>query len=244
MNKNTINKVCRKFGFEVHGLGYVQSLEKTSFKEDAFKKQKDLLPNAKMIFDVGANRGDTVLQYKELYPASKIHAFEPFRSSFDILVKNTFNASGVFPHQCALTNSVGKKELHVNKNVDTNSLLPSLKAGMSSDTQVETLEKVEVDTYSLTSFCYKTGIEYIDILKLDIQGGEMQALKGAEHLLSYQAIKLIYLEAWFVKQYKGSPLFHDISSYLATHNYYIQDLYNPIYANGSLAWCDAIFLPR
>ena len=37
MNKNSINKFTRKFGFEIHGTGYIQSIKKSSFKEDSLK---------------------------------------------------------------------------------------------------------------------------------------------------------------------------------------------------------------
>ncbi len=78
MNKSLINKYCRKFGFEIHGNGYMRSLLKSSFKVDAFQSQKELVRQREcMIFDVGANRGNTVAQYLELFPEAIIHAFEP-----------------------------------------------------------------------------------------------------------------------------------------------------------------------
>jgi len=39
-------------------------------------------------------------------------------------------------------------------------------------------------------------------------------------------------------------LFYDIATYLDSNGYSLQDIYSPFYGNGSLAWCDAIFLPR
>lgn len=244
MNKNLINSLTRKLGFEVHGLGYMQSVQKPSFKEDPFLKQKEILGTASTILDVGANRGDTVRQYKELFPNAKVHAFEPFEESYNILVSNVHDLTGIFPHRFAVAAEEGTSTFHVNQNFDTNSLLPSRKSGMSSDKQVETIERTKVKTISLDDFVKQAQIREIDILKMDIQGGELQALRGAERLLEKKRIKLIYLETWFVRQYVGSPLFHDIAAHLSGHGYTLQDLYNPIYSNGSLAWCDAVFLPR
>lgn len=245
MNKNLINSITRKFGFELHGLGYMQSLRKSTFKEDPFLKQKEILHDASMIFDIGANVGDTVRKYKEMFPRATVHAFEPFEESFNKLVANVYNLPRVYPHREAI-NEVedGVSTMYVNHNFDTNSLLRSRKSGMSSDSQVKTIERTQVKTMTLDHFARKVGIKEIDILKMDIQGGELSALKGCERLLELQRIKLIYLEAYFVKQYEGQPLFSEIAEYLAARKYHLQDLYNPIYSNGSIAWCDAIFLPR
>ena len=43
MNKAFINNITRKMGFEVHGNGFIQSIRKSSFKEDAFRKQQEIL---------------------------------------------------------------------------------------------------------------------------------------------------------------------------------------------------------
>ena len=85
-------------------------------------------------------------------------------------------------------------------------------------------------------------IDRIDILKMDIQGGEYEALKGLHKMLSQRKIDLIYSEVYFVEQYEGQPLFHDISLLLFQYGYQLQDIYNPIYGNGCIAWADVIFV--
>ena len=58
MNKNSLNKFFRKFGFEIHGIGYVEKLRNSTNDKDEWKKQKELLNGkADTIFDVGANIG-------------------------------------------------------------------------------------------------------------------------------------------------------------------------------------------
>jgi hypothetical protein len=83
---------------------------------------------------------------------------------------------------------------------------------------------------------------------MDIQGGELMALKGATKLLSTQAIDLIYSEVLFADLYENQGYFHDISQYLREYGYFLYGLYNMNYGkskNGVLAWADAIFIcPR
>lgn len=88
----------------------------------------------------------------------------------------------------------------------------------------------------------ENNLNHIHILKLDIQGSELNALKGAEKLLIEKKIDLVYTEAYFVQQYVDQPLFPEIAMYLLNRGYQLQDIYNPIYGKGKLAWCDAVFV--
>tara|TARA_B100000768_G_C10966682_1_gene244008 strand:+ start:133 stop:351 length:219 start_codon:yes stop_codon:yes gene_type:complete len=67
--KNAINKYLRRFGIEIHGVGYIQKLRNSDLKKSEWQKQKELLKGkANVIFDVGANRGNTTLKYLKLFP--------------------------------------------------------------------------------------------------------------------------------------------------------------------------------
>jgi hypothetical protein len=100
---------------------------------------------------------------------------------------------------------------------------------------------MEVEVCTIDEFCRNRCIDTIDILKLDIQGSELSALRGASGFLRDKRIKLIYTETYFKKQYENQPLFHDLSKFLEQYGYYLQDFYNPIYGKGDLVWCDVIF---
>lgn len=243
MNKNQLNNLFRKFGFEIHGTGYMQSLKKTSFKEDTFRCQSEILKGKCItIFDVGANRGEMTGSYTSLFPDANIYAFEPFPESANIF--NTRFSSNkkiqLFPF--ALGCSIDKKTFYVNVNADTNSLLKPVKMGLSSDKQVSNISTIDVDVTTISDFCSEKNIDSIDILKLDIQGGELDALKGAAYLLKEKRIKLIYTEAYFRPQYSDQPLYFEIAQYLYQFGYVLQDMYNPIYGKNALAWCDMIFI--
>ncbi|MEJ7822778.1 MAG: hypothetical protein WKF85_10680, partial [Chitinophagaceae bacterium] len=55
-------------------------------------------------------------------------------------------------------------------------------------------------------------------------------------------IDLIFTESYFIQQYQDQPLFFEIAAYLLSFGYVLQDIYNPIYGKGRLAWCDAMFI--
>ena len=244
MRKNQINKIFRRFGFEVHGIGYMQSIKKSDFILDAYKVQHEIIgKNANVIFDIGANRGDTVLKYAELFPNATNYAFEPFPKSFLKLQENTKDNFRIKNFQLGISENSGETVFYSNFNEDTNSLLRSSEIGLSSDVQVKNLTSIIINTTTIDKFCNENNIESIDILKMDIQGGELLALKGAVNLLKQKKVKLIYIETYFRKQYLNQPLFHDVSLFLFEYGYHLQDIYAPIYGKGSLAWCDVIFMP-
>lgn len=206
-------------------------------------KQQELFgKNVSVIFDIGANRGDVVAKYLEMFPAAIIYAFEPFPDSFGILEQRFKGNDSVRCFKLAIADEDGMKTFYVNRNVDTNSLLKPKQSGLSSDKQVENLSLVTVSSTTLDKFCSENNINHIDILKMDIQGGELAALRSASGLLHHKQVQNIYSEVYFMEQYESQPLFHDISKFLYGFDFSLQDIYSPIYGKGKLAWGDVIFI--
>ena len=66
--KAAINKYLRRFGVEIHGVGYIQKLRNSDLKKSEWSEQRELLKSkADVIFGVGANRGDITLKYLNLF---------------------------------------------------------------------------------------------------------------------------------------------------------------------------------
>jgi hypothetical protein len=61
-------------------------------------------------------------------------------------------------------------------------------------------------------------------------------------MLKENKIDFIFSETYFVQQYENPPSFFDISNYLLSFAYVMQDLYYPIYVKGKIAWCDTLFV--
>jgi hypothetical protein len=96
---------------------------------------------------------------------------------------------------------------------------------------------------TIDDFCAEHNIHDIQILKMDIQGSELEALKGAKKKLSQQRVSLIYTEIWFVKVYRGQPLFYDLYQYLDQYGYELYDFYNFVYSGeDKIKWADALFI--
>ena len=229
------------------GLDVRRMPEQRRREVDAFAAQSWLLrgQDVATIFDVGANVGQTTRIYRELFSGARIHSFEPFEEAYSEL-SGTFEGDQlVVPQKIALSNRVETRRLFVNAGAMTNSLLPSAAgaAELVGDGVMANVGTAEVATTTLDEFCRSNGIETIDILKMDIQGGELMALEGARGMLQRHAVQLIFTEVLFASLYENQAWFDDLARHLRSHGYMLFGLYGLIHPGGkSLAWGDAVFI--
>lgn len=209
--------------------------------KDKYALLKDI--DVKVIIDVGANKGTISKKYKEMFPEARIISIEPIKD-FCINIKNNFDWAEVY--NFALSDNCSKKVFNINSSIDTSSLLETdLNSIPKSYINLQNVvKKINVDTITLDKLASDLEIEKINILKLDIQGGELNALKGAKKLLKNNQIDLIYTESFFLPFYKDMGLFGDIASFLFDFEYKFHGLYNEVNSgySGRLQWCDAIFV--
>ena len=243
--KNKINSILRRWNVELHGTGYLQSLLKGDFKSDEYHFFKQHFGSSPIvIYDIGANRGLTALRFLNTFPNATLFAFEPIEELSNELQRKFADSENVKITNCAISDKSGTLTFYINKSLDTSSTLPSKLTGLNSDAQVKTLNKITVPCQTIDETFYKNKLSVINILKLDIQGGELKALQGAERILKNKKVDVIYTEAYFIQQYVDQPLFYNIAEYLLQLGYVLQDIYNPIYGKNKIAWCDAVFIRK
>lgn len=239
--RNAISAAFDKIGYQV------RRKQPPRWGDDAYRDQQRLLEGSpvRVVMDVGANVGDTVHQYRALFPAATIHAFEPFPDVHRQLAERFATDPHVRAHQRAVTDAAGTRRLYVNDVHVTNSLLPLNPASAAwAGASAQGLDRtVDVPAVTLDQFCAAEGLTRIDLLKMDIQGGEGMALEGAAALLAQRAVRLIYLEVEFAPLYDGQAYFCDVTGILNRHGYQLFGLYNLMHGDRGLGWGDAIFRP-
>ncbi len=210
---------------------------------DAYKDQRELLKYVKNgnIFDVGAYIGNTVKLYRNYFPGYKIFCFEPFIDSYYQL-NNRFSDD---PNISIFNKAIGckdeKRKLYLSNFPNLNSLhKPKQRLwGFNDD------KSVVVETITLDDFCSKNNIKHIDILKLDVQGSELDILKGCKRFLEGRKISLIYIEWQVVPLYENHRKYYRIAEFLENYNYELFNIYNINEArSGQLRWADAIYTSK
>ena len=185
----------------------------------------------KVILDVGACEGLDSIKYARKYPTSKVFSFEPVKSNFEILQKNLadFKVNNVLPIPKALGSAAGKAIIHLSSGTPesaenrewnygnkSSSLLSPDKVKvhfpwMSFDSQ----EEVEVTT--LADVVESKNLSYIDLIHMDVQGLELEVLKGGGEIGKY--LKMIWLEVEEVALYEGQALKADIEQFLSSQGF-------------------------
>jgi len=85
-------------------------------------------------------------------------------------------------------------------------------------------------------------IQFIDLLKSDTQGFDLEVLKGAQGLLSTTKIRLIFLEINFQRLYEGIPRMDEIYRFICDHGFELVCFYPFCYLNGRASFTDALFI--
>ena len=242
--KTIVKKLFYQLGFRISKLP-----KSYAYHVNAYTDQQILLQNqsVKVIFDLGANVGNTAKEYHQLFPQADIYAFEPSEDAFASLSKASQGCSSIKPYQLAVAEVSGEEKFYLNQANMTNSLL---QVSQDSNRYVDphltkNLGTKNVATVTLDEFSQQENINNIDILKMDIQGGEVKALAGATQLLAKQSINLVYCEVLFAHLYEKQAYFWDVGNFLQKYGYTFFGFYNPYYSkSGSVMWGDAIFISQ
>lgn len=179
-------------------------------------------PAARTIFDLGANVGLYSLLASATNPRAVIHSFEPTPQIFEILSKNIElnQFKNIRLNQLCVGDEDGIAFLNFCHGDDQSN------EGMNFITAHAAQNTVEVQQVTLDKYCQQHGIPQIDLMKMDIEGGEYKALLGAQQLLADKAIKCIFMEMveWSAKRAGNS--IGDIKTLFSKYDYHfyrIQD---------------------
>ena len=167
------------------------------------------------IVDVGANKGQFSMVARRFNPNATIHAFEPMPEAADCLTRIFTKDPGYHVYRYALGENSADQDLHLSRRRDSSSLLPIAQAQVTQFSGTEEVGTVTVEVKRLDEVISVPMAPVL--LKLDVQGYELQVLRGAEKLLP--SITAIYAECSWVELYEGQALIDEVASYLATHGF-------------------------
>jgi FkbM family methyltransferase len=186
----TIKQSVKRLIEEALGVRVFRSLPRGI---DVFQDIRDFLPNIQftVVCDVGANTGQSVKTYLKQFPGSQIFCFEPVAATFDQLHAKFGGYDEVELVRVALGAAKGTGSMVLVGEPDRFYL--QIINDSSDSTTAEKLESVSIDT--LDDFCDRRGIDFINYLKVDTEGGDLDVLKGATRLLKRQSVDVVEVEA-------------------------------------------------
>jgi len=191
------------------------------------------------VVDIGANRGQFALAARAISGA-KVVSFEPLPDVAKIFQNVFSDDPAVRLHVAAIGERSEKKLIHLSARDDSSSLLEIGDAQSSFFPGTHEVGTLEVRVGILDEFVSMEEIVRPAMLKLDVQGFELQALAGCKSLISN--FDYIYCECSFVELYKEQKLAADVIDYLRPLGFSLAGIYNPSYDyDGNCIQADLLF---
>lgn len=178
---------------------------------------KQFLPEEPTILEAGAHIGRDTLKMNKTWPKSIIYAFEPVRQLFERLHQNTANVDNIICFPYALSDKSTNSKFYVSKGRSTalSSLFKPI-GGLALHPEVH-FEETFIKTLTIDNWAKNYKIKKIDLIWLDLQGGELKALKGAKQIL--KTTIALFIEVNLTQRYLNAPTANELLTWLKNHNF-------------------------
>jgi FkbM family methyltransferase len=192
INRTTVETKMGRFYIDPVSDFGTALLRDGEYEPYMIKTLQRFLGDSSVFLDIGANEGYfSVLGAMLVGPKGKVLAVEPQRRLQPILYENLgLNnvMENVLVIPAAITDSVGKATLHISPDINTGS------TSLVTETTIYRLPTETVPTITMSELFVRHGIEKANLVKMDIEGFEYEAILGSEHIFREQRVCAIALE--------------------------------------------------
>ena len=193
-----------------------------------------------VIFDVGANLGQSSRTFAQLFPEARIFAFEPIRSTYMQMEANTTGLPRMRRFNFGLGDIPSQEhEVFLQERSGWNSLLEGVNAPRSAGDTPERVKTTTVD-----EVCRTEEVSHIDLLKTDTEGFDLKVLQGAKRMIDEGNILFVASETGFLEGDRRHTYFFELKDYLEKRNFCFYWLYNPVHRESQIAFCNVLFVHR
>lgn len=232
-----IGSLLRAFGLDAHRLGPTGGLTYRLLEHDLLRMVGTRSPT---VFDIGANKGQTIEMMLRVFERPRIYSFEPAASLASEL-QARFASCGVVVESLAMGSQVGERSFIQYTNNELSSLLEVSSNSGNPFAKAEETQRQRVQISTVDHYASEKKISAIDILKIDTQGFDLEVLKGASGIISGAGIKLIQVEILFEKLYEGQCTAGQLIDWLGERNYLPVAFYESVRSGLSMSWATACF---
>jgi FkbM family methyltransferase len=159
---------------------------------------------APTIFDVGANKGQSIKFFAQIFDNPKIYAFEPSPKTFGFLKKFVDHMDGTAISIFQI--GIGDKEQVLNfyESIlsetstfalpDQNSEYQKRKNRVLFQNFESAFTSIPTRVTTIDTFLNENNMESIDVLKIDVEGFELEVIRGAQQALRDGRVKIVQFE--------------------------------------------------
>jgi FkbM family methyltransferase len=196
--------------------------------------------DCRTVVDVGANRGQFALVARQCLPQARLISFEPLPAAAAKFRAVFARDDRVTLHEIAIGPVPGNATIHVSRQDDSSSMLSITSAQVALFPGTAEVATATVRLAPLREFIPAAVIHSPALLKLDVQGFELEALRGCEDLLD--RFCYVYAECSFVELYAGQAMADEVIAWLRERGFKLCGVHNVEYdSDGSAIQGDFLF---
>jgi FkbM family methyltransferase len=189
--------------------------------------------DCRTVVDIGANRGQFALMTRRCMPQARVISFEPLPAGAAKFRAVFADDDRVTLHEVAIGPAPGSATLHISRRDDSSSLMTITSTQVAMFPGTEEAATATVRVAPLRQFILATDILPPALLKLDVQGYELEALRGCEDMLGQFAF--VYAECSFMELYGGQAFADEVIAWLRERGFKLRGVHNTEYDRGGRA---------
>ncbi len=175
------------------------------------------------VVDIGANRGQFATFARARFPQSLIYSFEPLDAPATLFQRYLGQDDGIYLFNSAVGEHPGDKTIFVASSDDSSSLLRPTSA-QNEIFGITVARTEQVSVRRLSECLAGRKLQRPSLLKIDVQGAELDVLRGSADLLNH--FDVVYVECSYLALYEGQPLLPEIARWMDGRGFQLAGVYN------------------
>lgn len=194
-----------------------------------------------VVLDVGAHDGWFFHCWKDWCPLAVVHAFEP-QQEVSARSREIYGGDPLIHfNELAVGSASGTMDLKVmeGSSVSSSFLAPVGETWRSIDYHTGAISSRTVPVVRLDDYTRDHGITAVYLMKIDVQGFELEVLRGAGETL--KVTDYVFVESAIRPLYEGAPRFTDVFTHLDAHGFHLMTMRAWHRGNHALVETDMLF---
>ncbi|MEB3199687.1 MAG: FkbM family methyltransferase [Synechococcaceae cyanobacterium] len=173
------------------------------------------------ILDIGAHSGWFFHCWLDWCPEARVHAFEPYPASYQRACELYGQDPRVTIHPIGVGAKPGRLPFHVlsESRVSNSFLPPEQQTWDRVAYQTGSIDTIEAPLTTVDLFCNEQAIGDIYLMKIDVQGFEMEVLQGCAETLG--RVDHILVESGLQQLYTNAPRVSDVFNHLTARGFHL-----------------------
>ena len=216
-------------------LGFIKRIIRRAFPNLVKRDLGWILSNLEItpdvIFDIGANVGNTIIVFRKYFPQAMIFGFEPASETYHQLQKNLTNElDHVKLVNLGFSSVKQSAPLNITIFNGANSICITNQDYLDIHPQLNTLRQEEIQLVTMDEYVEQNKITHIDLVKIDVEGYELEVLAGGKESF-LGCVDAILIEISFARQGIGSNYWIRLLDLLYSYGFDMLAIYDEYYNN-------------